>query len=85
MEFNGDDIPVLHRIQLSASVSDRPILSLQELAVNSILASRNCHRIIQLYDYCQNVAGQVSAASLAREFIFDKFAFFVERYFLSTQ
>jgi hypothetical protein len=53
--------------------------SLKEIAVKSIISSRNCHQIIQLYDYC-NVAGQVDGACLAKDFISDKFAFFLERY-----
>jgi hypothetical protein len=63
----------------SQSEFDAPLLSLRELVVKSILSSRNCHRIIQLYDYC-NISGQVDAAALAKEFISDKFAFFVDRY-----
>lgn len=55
------------------------VLSLRDLAVNSILASRNYHRIIQMYEFCIN-SGQFHAADTAKKFISDKFAFFLERY-----
>lgn len=80
MEFARDTIEVLRPNQLSACEAETPLLSLREIVIESILSSRNCHLIIQLYDYCKNIAHQEDAASLAKEFIADKFAFFIERY-----
>jgi hypothetical protein len=58
---------------------DDSVPSLRDITVQSILESRNCHRIVQLYDCC-NITGQKDAADLAKAFISDKFAFFIDRY-----
>ena len=59
------------------------ILSLKELSARAILSSRNCHHVVQMYDYC-NVAGLNSLAAMAKKFMSDKFAFFLERFCISA-
>lgn len=55
------------------------IPSLQKLSVQAVIASRNCERVVQMYDFSNN-AGLHEAYIEARRFIQDKFAFFLERY-----